>query len=281
MKVNFSSKTKLYAVIGDPIAHSLSPVFQNNIIELKNMDAVYIPLQITVASLGYDIELLRNNFSGFNVTLPHKESIMKYLDEIDPIAKEYGAVNTVKVMGGKLIGYNTDGYGFRRSIEDIGVDLKNKRILLLGAGGAAKVIAFEIIKLGGKLTITNRNLDRAHRIKADLEGFYDVPIKVVQLDKVNKFYDIVINTTPVGMYPEINNLPINPDRLPNAELVYDIIYNPPETELLKTASSYDVKTINGLPMLIYQGLKSFELWTGKAATTREMYEIYGMLERSI
>ena len=143
-----NNKTKFYAVIGDPISHSLSPVFQNCFMGQKNINAVYIPLKITAGGLSSNLELLKNNFSGFNVTIPHKENIMQYLDKVDPLAAEYEAVNTVKIVNNKLIGYNTDGIGFTKSIKDTNIDLKGKKVLLLGAGGAAKVIASEIIKLG-------------------------------------------------------------------------------------------------------------------------------------
>lgn len=281
MKVNFTSKTKLYGVIGDPIAHSLSPVFQNHFIEQKNIDAIYIPLKISTHTLDGSLELLKNNFAGFNVTIPHKESIIPYLDEIDPLAMEYGAVNTVKVVDNKLIGYNTDGIGFTRSIENIDVDLKGKQVLLLGAGGAARVIALEIVKLGGRLTIANRNIHRGQRIKDELKKLYNVSINVVSLDDVNRPFNIIINSTSVGMYPNVDKLPIGPNILEDAELVYDVIYNPFETKLLKLGSKLGAKVMNGLPMLIYQGLKSSEIWTGELATRKEEEEIYRKLERKI
>ena len=130
MKINVTRETKFYAVIGDPIAHSLSPVFQNCFIRQRNLDAIYIPLRITSDTLVDSLELRRNNFSGFNVTIPHKENIMQYLDEIDPLAIEYGAVNTVKIADGALMGYNTDGMGFARSLENININLKGKQVLL-------------------------------------------------------------------------------------------------------------------------------------------------------
>lgn len=297
MKI-IDNKTKLYAVIGDPISHSLSPVFQNHFIKLRNINAVYIPLRITANNLKNSLELLKNNFAGFNVTIPHKENIMQYLDKIDSLAVEYGAVNTVKIVDGKLIGYNTDGIGFTRSIENANINLGGKKVLLLGAGGAAKVIASEIIKLGGNLTIANRNIGRGTQLKNQLEKSYDVsingPIGAV-LSSPNQIYfkggknqenrpsgseglnasfDIIINSTSVGMYPNVNDSPVNPNMLQNAELVYDVIYNPFETRLLKLGSKFGAKIINGLHMLIYQGLKSFEIWTGEQATHEDEEEIY-------
>lgn len=316
MKPNVTRETKLYAVIGDPIAHSLSPVFQNYFIRQRNIDALYIPLRITSDTLVDNLELLRNNFSGFNVTIPHKENIMQYLDEIDSLAIEYGAVNTVKIADGALIGYNTDGIGFARSLENINISLKGKQVLLLGAGGAAKVIASEIVKLGGNLAIANRNIERGLQLKNQLEKSYDVFINIINPEGLNTpsdildlakpanhtditnpakldnhtdivksakpdtFFDVIINSTSVGMYPDIDKLPINPNILQGAELVYDIIYNPFETKLLRLGNEFGAKTINGLPMLIYQGLKSFEIWTGEQATYNEEKEIYDMLKNA-
>lgn len=280
-KVNIDSKTKLYAVIGDPIAHSLSPIFQNYFIKQRDMNAIYIPLRITADTLGGSLDVLRNNFMGFNVTIPHKENIMRYLDRIDPPAAEYGAVNTVKVVGDKLIGYNTDGIGFTRSIGDVDINLKRKRVLLLGAGGAARVIASEVIKSGGNLTIANRNTDRGESLKRELQKFYDVDIDAAGLEDISTSFDAVINSTSVGMYPDTDELPINPDVLRDAELVYDVIYNPPKTELLRFGKKFGAGTANGLPMLIYQGLKSFEIWTEEKATHSEEEEIYKMLKSKI
>lgn len=279
MKTKISGQTKLYAVIGDPIAHSLSPVFQNHFIQKRNIDGIYIPLKISSNSLTSSLQLLKDNFAGFNVTIPHKESIMQYLDEIDPLAKEYGAVNTVKILDGRLIGYNTDGIGFSRSIENI--DIREKEVLLLGAGGAAKVIAAEIIKLGGKLTIANRNVDRALGVRDELIKLYDRPVQVIQLNQVDRLFDIIVNSTSVGMYPNIDDLPISSNIVQEAELVYDLIYNPFETKLLKSGKKFGAKTINGLPMLVYQGLKSFEIWTGEVAEDREEEEIYKALSKYI
>ena len=281
MKSKITNKTKFYAVIGDPIAHSLSPVFQNYFIEQRNIDAVYISLKITPDTLSGSLELLKNNFAGFNVTIPHKENIMEYLDEIDPLAAEYGAVNTVKVVDGKLIGYNTDGVGFTRSIENANISPEEKKVLLLGAGGAAKVIASEIIKLGGNLTIANRNIERGMQLGNQLEKSYNTPINIMIPEELVAPFDIIINSTSVGMYPDIDELPVCPDILQNTELVYDVIYNPFETKLLKLGGKFGAKTINGLPMLIYQGLKSFEIWTGERATRDEEERIYKRLQNTL
>lgn len=270
--INF--KTKLYAVIGDPISHSLSPVFQNYLIKKRNLNSLYIPLKITSENLEASIGFLKDNFNGFNVTIPHKESIIKYLDEIDPIAQKYGAVNTVKVFDNKLIGYNTDGFGFVKSLSNF--DFKGKKVLLLGAGGAAKVIAFEVIALGSNLTIINRNLKRAKDIKDSIEKTCKVSINLTE--KITNSFDIIINSTSVGMYPDIDDCPLELNSLNGAELVYDLIYNPFETKLLKYGNAIGAKTVNGLLMLIYQGIKSFEIWTDELILREDEELIYNLLK---
>lgn len=281
MNRNITGKTKIYGVIGDPIAHSLSPVFQNFIMKKSPMDSIYIPLKIPPMDLKGSINLLRENFAGFNITIPHKESIMEYLDEIDPIALKYGAVNTVKVVDDRLIGYNTDGFGFLKSLEKYHVDVKGKKVLLLGAGGAAKVIAFEIVKHGGILTIGNRNISRAEDIKSAIANHYNGPIDVVRLEDITPSYDIVINSTSVGMSPNVDVSIVDSHILDGARVVFDIVYNPRETKLIKQGKDKGLTSINGLSMLIYQGLRSFEIWTGESTSPEEIKEVHQLMEKTL
>lgn len=281
MATNISGKTNLYAVIGEPIQHSLSPIIHNIFFNIRNMDSIYISLLVTKDNLKNEIELLRNNFKGFNVTIPHKESIIPYLDEVDTLALKYGAVNTVKVLNEKLIGYNTDGYGLLKSLESIDVSLENKNILLLGSGGAGRVAAFEILKSGGHLTIATRDINKAKRLKKDLLKSYNLNINTIQIEKIDSNFDIIINSTPVGMYPNVDECPVDELILQEAELVYDMTYNPYETKLLYLARKSGAKTINGLPMLVYQGLKSMEIWTGQSANSKEENYIFEEVKRQL
>ncbi|MFA5575712.1 MAG: shikimate dehydrogenase [Tissierellaceae bacterium] len=278
MNHNITGKSKIYGVLGDPIAHSMSPLFQNYLLRKKGLDSLYIPIKIPPAKLGAGMDLLRENLAGFNVTIPHKESIMPYLDQIDPLALEYGAVNTVKLVDGKLTGYNTDGVGFVRSLERYKMDLEGKKVLLLGAGGAAKVIAFEVVKAGGLLSIANRNMSRAHSIRRDILKHYDSRIDLVQLESISPPYDIVINSTSVGMEPRSGESIVDGHVLEGAGLVYDIVYNPPESRLLKLGKEQGAMTINGLSMLLYQGLESFEIWTGEKTSRQDYEEIYDLVK---
>ena len=280
MKTNISSKTNLYAVIGDPIQHSLSPIIHNTFFNTRDMDSIYISLLVTKGNLKNELELLRNNFKGFNVTIPHKEAIIPYLDEVDLLALEYGAVNTVKIIKGRLIGYNTDGYGFLKSLNSLNISLENKDVLLLGSGGAGRMAAFEILKSGGNLTIATRNIDKAKELKDDLLKAYDSNINTIQIEQVGSSFDIIVNSTPIGMYPNIDECPVCETVLQGAELVYDMTYNPYESKLLNLGRKSGAITVNGLPMLVYQGLKSMEIWTGKQATSEEEDFIFDKVKNS-
>ena len=281
MKTNINSNTGLYSIIGDPVHHSLSPILHNNFFSKRNMDSIYISLLVKKDNLKNEVEFLRNNLKGFNVTIPHKEVIIPYLDEVDPLALEYGAVNTVKVINGKLIGYNTDGWGFIKSLDSINVSLENKNVLLLGSGGAGRVAAFEILRSGGNLTIATRNIHKAEDLKEDLLKFYDTTINTLQIGEINQTFDIIVNSTPVGMYPNINESPIDENILEKSELVYDMTYNPYETKFLSLGKKASAKAINGLPMLLYQGLKSMEIWTGEPSTSEEEDYILDLLKKQL
>ena len=281
MKTNINSNTNLYAVIGDPIGHSMSPIIHNNFFNKRKMDSIYLSLLVKKDNLKNEIEFLKNNLKGFNVTIPHKETIIPYLDEVDPLALKYGAVNTVKVIDGKLIGYNTDGWGFMKSLHSINISLENKNVLLLGSGGAGRVAAFEILRAGGHLTIATRNIDKAKDLKEDLLEFYDTTINTLQINEINQTFDIIINSTPVGMYPNIDESPLDEKLLQGSELVYDMTYNPYETKFLSLGKKAGAKAINGLAMLLYQGLKSMEIWTGESSTSEEENYIFETLKNKL
>lgn len=259
------NKTKLYAVIGDPIGHSLSPIIHNTIFRELNLNRAYLPLQITTQGLAGSMGLLKKNFKGFNVTIPHKQSIMNHLDEIDEIAQICGAVNTVKVESGQLKGYNTDGYGFVKSLEGTSPSLAGKRVLVLGAGGAARVIVYELLMMGCQITIANRNQAKARSLKESLEKTVgETTIKVVTLADVEGSYHMIVNTTPLGMHPRHEECPVGEHIIQKAAIIYDLIYNPEKTKLLKLGEKYGCQTINGLSMLLYQGIKAQEIWLGKS-----------------
>ncbi len=273
-----TGKTKIVGVIGYPIEHSMSPPMHNNAYKQLGMDYVYVAFCV----LPEEIENLINscktlNIMGLNVTIPHKTSIIPYLDEIDETARKIGAVNTIQFRDGIAKGYNTDGIGAIKSIEKY-TTLTDKRVLIVGAGGAAKAIAFTLINEGiSSLTIANRSKENAQVLIENIQkqtGFETIsyqPIK--ETDDVIFDVDIIINTTPIGMYPKHGvEPPIKTNNITENHIVMDIIYNPLETELLKQAKLKGATTINGTSMLINQGLVSFEIFTGRNATYESFEE---------
>ncbi|MGI9953188.1 shikimate dehydrogenase [Moorellaceae bacterium AZ2] len=272
-----TAATRLVGLLGYPVAHSFSPQIHNAAFRALGLDWVYLafgvqPLLLPAAVAG----MKALGFAGANVTIPHKESIMAYLDEIDPLARLIGAVNTIVIREGKLVGYNTDAGGFRRSLEEAGVDPAGKRALVLGAGGAARAVAFTLAQAGcAALTLANRNRDRARELARALEeaccpGVDIFPLEDRALAEVLPGVDLVINTTSVGMNPYREEVPFNPDLLQPHHLVYDVVYNPPETRLLEAARRRGCSVIPGLSMLLYQGAEAFTLWTGREAPLEVM-----------
>ncbi|OZV13097.1 hypothetical protein CIW83_06080 [Tissierella sp. P1] len=201
MDIRVKGDTKLFASIGDPVMHSISPQIHNSIFSLNSLNNVHIPLRIPKNCLESYVICIRGNFAGISVTKPHKQDIIKYLDYMAPEADKYKAVNTVKIEDGLLKGFNTDGYGFIKSLELHDIDVKDKNILLIGAGGAARVLGFEILGLGGKLTIANRTINNAVRLMEELSQYWPRDkISICPIKELSHGYFGVINATPIGMY---------------------------------------------------------------------------------
>lgn len=265
---------KVYGVIGDPIAHSLSPIMHNQEFEALGIDAKYLPFHVKEKDLADAVKGMKAiGIAGFNVTIPHKEAIIPLLDDIDSLAKAIGAVNTVVRKNDRFIGYNTDGEGFFRALqEEWKEEIKNERVLIIGAGGAAKAIYFTLLAKGiTRIDICNRSLERAERLVSECP--YEGKTKILTCNDASKEignYDLVIQTTSVGMHPLVHNLPISLEYLNKNTFVSDIIYNPLETALLKEAKKYGAKVQNGIGMFVYQGALAFEKWTGKAPNIQRM-----------
>lgn len=263
-------KTKIIGIIGDPVEHSISPQMHNAAYEELDLNYCYVPFHVKKDELEKAVGSLRSlNICGFNVTVPHKENIMKYLDKIDKNAEIIGAVNTVKNNNGRLIGYNTDAVGFEDSLKlDAKFSLFRKKVLLLGAGGAARAISCGLcMSKIAELAITDIDKEKAQALTAHLKKHFDIPIKNLfskkEIDDYLNGCNILINATPIGMAPDINESPIDLSRnLSNNIFVYDVVYIPPKTKLLKKAESLHLKTSNGLGMLIRQGAAAFKIFTG-------------------
>ena len=267
--MNINWETKLYCLIGHPISKSLSPIIHNNFFKLNNLNNIYLAFDIDEGEIKNTIHALKAiNVQGFNVTIPYKIKIMNYLDEISKEAKLIGAVNTVKNENGKLIGYNTDGLGFLKSLEDKNIDIKNKNVLVIGAGGAANAICTSLALAGiNKIYINNRNIDKAKKLAKKLKiQFPNLNVNYGDLSLNNVFKEeihMVINCTSVGMYPNIDEIPILLNGFSKDLIVYDIVYKPSKTKFLKIGEDNGYTTIGGLSMLINQGLYSEKIWLDK------------------
>jgi shikimate dehydrogenase len=274
-KIN--SQTTLYGVFGDPIGHSKSPLMLNCAFQECGLNAAYAAFHIKQGTLKKAIEGIRAlNFRGVNVTIPYKVEVMSYLDELDEGARVIGAVNTIVNENGKLIGYNTDGIGYVRSLcEETGLSLQGKHVLLIGAGGAGRGIAYALAKAGATMVwVSNRTLAKANELVSYIslltEAKSIAPEAIAGIiDKV----DLVVNNTSLGMHPNINEIPLDPSLLHAKLVVSDIIYTPMETLLLKEAKARGAMTHGGLGMFIYQGAYAFEYWTGQDAPVQAMREI--------
>lgn len=260
--MNISGLTKIAGIFGFPVRHTLSPAMHNAALQALKLDFAYLPFEVDPASLGAAVEGIRAmNLRGVNVTIPHKETVMKFLDAIDPLAKKIGSVNTIVNNNGKLTGYNTDGIGFLRDIENNGFNPKGKTAVLLGAGGAGRAVAAVLswAKLK-KLYITDMDEAKAKALARRITNAEFVKFSGWKY-KANSV-DLLINATPAGMHK--GPAPIKSGELKKNIFVYDLVYNR-RTELLAEAKKAGAKCCSGLGMLINQGAAAFELWTGKKA----------------
>ncbi|MGB7681759.1 MAG: shikimate dehydrogenase [Candidatus Acidiferrales bacterium] len=256
-------RTRVYGVIGNPVHHSLSPHLQNAGFQTRRMNAVYVPFLVReLRDFLASVELL--GIAGFSVTIPHKEAILKYLDDCDPLAAAIGAVNTVVVRGGrKLFGYNTDYVGVLRALERR-IALAGSCVLILGAGGAARAVAFALGRAGATVRICARRPARA-RALARAVGGEAIERKFLR----SEFFDAIVNSTPVGMYPKVGVSPLEAREL-NCRLVFDLIYRPRRTKLVQLAERRGIETVSGLDMFVAQGTAQWEIWTGERAPVEAM-----------
>lgn len=256
----------IYGVIGYPVAHSMSPLMHNNEFRALQMDHYYTAFNIHPSELEKAIESVRTlQINGLNVTIPHKVTVMNYLDEIDEEARLIGAVNTIINKNGRLIGTNTDGQGYLRSLLTI-IDssLITKKIVVIGAGGAARAIATSLALHGvQQLDVANRTISKAEQLVQHVNQYVNgkaLTIKEIEDNLSN--YDIIINTTSVGMSPNVSETPIDLKNLKESTIVSDLIYNPLKTLLLQQAESKGATIHNGVGMFVYQGALAFKKWTG-------------------
>ncbi len=252
---------KLFGVLGDPVSHSLSPVMHNAAFKALRMDCEYFAFRVSSQNLREALHgACALGFGGLNLTIPLKEKALEIV-EPTPLAKQIGAVNTIDFKNG-IVGYNTDGLGAKMALESHGVKVRGKRVALLGAGGAARAIAFQLAKDGASVTIANRTVERAESLakevakvgKARASGLDDLKALI-------SGSDVLINSTAAGMFPEIDTTMATSDMMHEDLVVFDIVYNPVNTMLLREAKKVGARTIDGVKMLVYQGVEAFKIWT--------------------
>ena len=280
---NITGKTKLTGVMGYPVDHTLSPQMHNTQFEKLKLDFIYVPFSVKPEEVEHAVAGIRAlNMVGVNVTVPHKEAVIPYLDDITPLARTLGAVNTIKNEEGVLIGDNTDGYGFEKSVEeDADFHLKDHSLVIIGTGGAGRAIAITAaFSQAIKIILVDVVLEKAQKIireftsKPELMALKqpelaalspnDEALKVVLAD-----CDLIVQATPLGMKPE-DPLPISPECLPEGKVVCDIVYVRKTTPFLDLALQKNCRIVHGLGMLVHQGARAFEIWTGQKPDTSLM-----------
>ena len=273
----YSNANKVFCVIGYPIEHSLSPVMHNAVFKALKIDAIYFSVKVDVSMLKNAVDMLRNAVNGFNVTIPHKVTIIEYIDELDASAVKVGAVNTVSNSNGRLKGYNTDYHGFIQPIKSRGINLRGKSVLLLGAGGAARAVVAALCDEGiARLIIANRSINS--NVKSLINTAMDkgIECKAIILNESNRYSydcDLIVNATPLGMVDVFNkdkdkdsgsnsncSIPLTSKDISSGSIVYDLVYNPIDTQLISIAKDAGAQVIYGYEMLVEQGAKALEIW---------------------
>ncbi len=271
-------------IIGYPLGHSMSPVMFRAAFEEYGMDLTYDAWEVAPEKLGDFLEMVRSSegeILGFNATVPHKEAVMAAMDEVSEEAQMAGAVNTVVNDGGRLVGYNTDGTGFVRALrEETGFAFDGKRVLIIGAGGAARGV---VMALSGEAVsdfiITNRTRERAERLASDLKRYFNGGVRVVapesgEFRQAAQSSDLIVQCTTMGMLhsPVAEASPLAAADISAEAVVYDLVYNPPQTPLMREAERAGARVYGGLSMLVYQGAVGFETWMGRPAPVEAMFE---------
>lgn len=267
------TQNNLYGLIGSPLGHSISPQIHERLFELSGLSADYSLYEIKPDELESKIDFLKT-LKGFNITIPHKRAIMPYLLTVSERAKRCGAVNTVKRTEKDLCGYNTDAEGFLRALTYSNINLTGN-VLLCGTGGVARMMACEALARGCALTVADRHIDKAKSAKADFEKlFKEAEIIAADLSKISGPYDVILNGTPAGMYPNTDSCAVDENVILSSGAVFDAVGNPCETKLCLTAKNAGIKAAGGLRMLVYQAVAAHEIWTGSEYQNFDIEKLY-------
>lgn len=259
---------KNFTLIGHPLGHSLSPLIHKELLKIKGIDANYDLTDINPEDLKNYLENLKS-LNGFNVTIPHKINIIPFLDEIDEKAKLFQSVNTVKCTD-KLKGYNTDCIGFLRSLSNADIPLCGN-VLICGAGGVSRMFAFESVMANCNVSIAVREsgIQKAIDLQKEIKEKLNKDVNITTYEKINDGFDLIINGTPVGMFPKVDNCVISKKIIQKSKAVFDAVYNPLETKFIKYAKDANIKYTNGLSMLVLQAAAADEIWLGVEFTKEE------------
>lgn len=272
---------KNLGLIGYPLGHSMSPVIHKELLKLNGIEGDYRLTEINPDNFEKELEKVKD-LDGFNVTIPHKINIIPYLNELSDRARLFGAVNTVEIKDGKKIGHNTDCEGFLRAMKMAGIDLAGN-VLVCGSGGVSRMFAFETVLAGADLTIAVREADlqAAGEIQKEIKDKLSKEIKVITLDEVDGEYDVLVNGTPLGMYPNVEACVLPKEKVQKCSAVFDAVYNPLETTLIKYARECGAKYSNGLPMLVWQAAVAQEIWFGVEFSMQQIKDIIKITEREL
>ncbi|MGH9977047.1 MAG: shikimate dehydrogenase [Nitrososphaeraceae archaeon] len=259
---------RTYCIIGDPVSHSLSPAMHNAAFKSLSLDDVYIAYRVSSHELESAVESLRSvKISGFNVTIPHKTAVLKYLDEVDLMSRKAGAVNTVASINGKFKGFNTDIQGFIQPLVNRNIDFKGLSVLLFGAGGSARAVVTSLSSVNGisKLVVANRTYSKSMELSklADLQGLSSSVSMIEEAKGMAKHFDLIVNATSVGL--QSNESILDSEDIDESSTVYDLVYRPIMTKLLENARKKGAGVVYGYEMLLEQGAQAFEIWTGLKA----------------
>lgn len=271
-----------YALIGYPLGHSLSPQIHTRLFELAGIEAHYELKEIKPEELKNSYDCLKS-LIGFNITIPHKIPIIDFCSELSEGAKRYGSVNCIKNENGKSIGYNTDVLGFVKSIEQLGASLSS-HVCLLGCGGVGRMMAIEAAHQGAELTMAVRTEDIpvAEGIRSEIEkSLPQSKVNVIHLQEMKGGYDLVVNATPVGMYPKTDFSPLEKEQLEGVKYLFDAIYNPTETLLSKYAKEAGAKVSTGMAMLVLQAVAAHEIWNGSEYRQKDIEALITEMEKQV
>lgn len=274
INTHITAATMRFALLGETLDHTWSPQIHNTLFDLRAVPAIYLPLPVPAQALASAIDVLRHSFDGFNVTIPYKQAVLPYLDELDALSSACGAVNTVRVAAdGSLSGHNTDGPGFLQALRDAFIDASNCDVVVLGNGGTARMVAYTLLSRGCHVTLAARDTEGAQTLVRDLSAVQKdggTRLRVIRLSELAQSCDLLVNCTPVGMYPHAAESPIPRAQIARCGAIFDAIYHPVQTQLLDMADAEGVKTCSGLRMLFYQAVEAQRIWLGRIPDARKL-----------